>query len=377
VSTDTAIAPILGELPAAGRPGGRRRVLRWSAAVVLLAAPLSLLGFLPRSVGARWGAVLSMTRSVSVGWMVVLAVVWLAGLLAHSLVLTSSLPGLTSRRAVSLNLAGSAVANSVPLGGAISVGVTSAMVRSWGFAPVALGAYLTVSTAWNLLVRLLVGAVGLSWLAATQSGDIWGAGSVMLGVAGVVVALLGLALARERSTARLSGLMAAGVNLMLRSRGPRADERRRRAALTGVRVRRQTFRLIARSWARLSIGMIGYLALLSLLLDLCLRAIGSPEGFMLVIAAVGVERLVSAVPITPGGAGVAELGLVACLTVSGVPPVTAVTATFLYRLFTFFMEIPVGLMVTVAWGVTRRRAHRAAVAVRVPTGAGVDFSAMT
>jgi uncharacterized membrane protein YbhN (UPF0104 family) len=49
--------------------------------------------------------------------------------------------------------------------------------------------------------------------------------------------------------------------------------------------------------------------------------------------------------------------------------VTAVAATFLYRLFTFFLEIPVGLMVTLAWGMTRRRARRAA-AVLVATGAG-------
>ena len=132
---------------------------------------------------------------------------------------------------------------------------------------------------------------------------------------------------------------------------------RRLLALSFIRVRRQALRLIARSWPRLSLGMLGYLALLALLLDLCLRAIGSPQAVLVVVAAVGVERLASAVPLTPGGAGVAELGLVGCLTVCGVDPVTAVAATLLYRLFTFFLEIPAGLLVTAGWGLSRRRSR--------------------
>ena len=159
-----------------------RRVLRGAVAALLLLVPVALLGLLPRTTGVSWTDVLAAVRSVSVGWLlVVLSAVWWAGLVAHSLVLTSSLPGLTSRRAVSLNLAGSAVANSVPLGGALSMGVTTAMARSWGFAPVALGAFLTVSAVWNVLVRLIVGLLALTWLAVTQTGHIWQASGVMLG----------------------------------------------------------------------------------------------------------------------------------------------------------------------------------------------------
>jgi putative heme transporter len=332
-----------------------RRAGRRVLAAGLLAAPLSLVAFVPRSAGSTWHDVLHALRALSPGWVLVLSVVWLAGLVAHSLVLTSSLPGLTSRRALSLNLAGSAVANSVPMGGAISVGLTGAMARSWGFAPVALGAYLMVSTTWNVLIRLLAGMFGLTWLALTQSGALWRNSVWVLAAACGALVLFGAALARERSTARLGGLVGGLVDRVRRTVTADAGERRVRMAFTFVRVRRQALRLIGRTWPRLSLGMVGYLALLTLLLDLCLRAIGSPQGLALVAAAVGVERLVSAVPITPGGAGVAELGLVACLTLSGVSPVAAVTATFLYRLFTFFLEIPVGLVVAVGWGLARRR----------------------
>lgn len=341
-----------------------RRAVRRLVALLLLAAPLTLVGLVPRSAGSTWSDVIGAVRGVSLGWLPALSIVWLAGLVAHSLVLTSSLPGLTSRRALGLNLAGSAVANAVPMGGAISVGLTGAMARSWGFAPVALGAYLTVSMAWNVLVRLLAGVFGLTWLAVTQSGTLWRSSIGVLGAAAGVLALTGLALARERSTARLGGVVGAVVALATRTPPELARDRRRGMALTLVRVRRLTLRLVGRAWPRLSVGMVGYLALLVLLLDLCLRAIGAPQGLMLVAAAVGVERLVSAVPVTPGGAGVAELGLVACLTLGGVDPVAAVAATFLYRLFTFFLEIPVGLVVAMGWGLARRRARLAAESMR-------------
>lgn len=337
-------------------------MLRGAVAALLLLVPIALLGLLPRTTGASWTDVLAAVRSVSVGWLVVLSAVWWAGLVAHSLVLTSSLPGLTSRRAVSLNLAGSAVANSVPLGGALSMGVTTAMARSWGFAPVALGAFLTVSAVWNVLVRLIVGLLALTWLAVTQSGNIWQASGAMLGSVVLAVLLAAWVLARERSTARFGWR----IGMLLNGFG-RAQRRRHEAtgrvvdhstalALSFIRVRRQALLLIAVSWARLSLGMLGYLALLALLLGLCLRAVGSPQPVLVVVAAVGVERLASAVPLTPGGAGVAELGLVGCLTVCGVNPVTAVAATLVYRLFTFFLEIPAGLLVTAGWGLARRRA---------------------
>jgi uncharacterized membrane protein YbhN (UPF0104 family) len=372
VSLGSPLAPDHPAVDPAAHRGSRtaRLAARRALAAGLLLAPLTLVGLVPRSAGSTWPDVLGAVRGVSVGWLLALSVVWLAGLVAHSLVLTSSLPGLTSRRALSLNLAGSAVANAVPMGGAISVGLTGAMARSWGFAPVALGAYLTVSMAWNVLVRLLAGVFGLTWLAVTQSGTLWRNSVWVLSAAAGVLVLAGIALARERSTARLGALVGAAVGLVRRTPPELSRDRRRGFALTFIRVRRLTLRLIARAWPRLSIGMVGYLALLTLLLDMCLRAIGSPQSLMLVAAAVGVERLVSAVPITPGGAGVAELGLVACLTLSGVNLVVAVAATFLYRLFTFFLEIPVGLVVALGWGLARRRARVAAESMRSAAALG-------
>jgi uncharacterized protein (TIRG00374 family) len=50
------------------------------------------------------------------------------------------------------------------------------------------------------------------------------------------------------------------------------------------------------------------------------------------------------VPVTPGGLGFVEAGLTATLTLAGVPPGTAVVATFAYRLFSYWLQLPLGLV---------------------------------
>jgi putative heme transporter len=82
---------------------------------------------------------------VSPATLVGLAAVWIAGLWAHSFVLAASLPGLTKRRALTLSLTGSAVANVLPLGGAACTGLNFAMTSRWGFSPSAFAGFLTVT----------------------------------------------------------------------------------------------------------------------------------------------------------------------------------------------------------------------------------------
>lgn len=358
--------------PRASVPPLTRRVTGWATGAALLAATVALLVLVPRMAGTTWTAVASLAGHVRPVWLLALGGVWLAGLVAHSLVLTSSLPGLSAHRALGLNLAGSAIANTVPLGGAVSVGLTSAMVRSWGFKPGATGAFLTVSGVWNLLARLVAGLIAMVWVVHAIPGSRTAATAIVsIAVSAAVIAVAAAAVASERGAAR-AGLVMAAVVARVRA----VVSARRRAsldprgealvlALAVVRARRDVLRLVRRSWARMSMGMIGYLALLALLLVICLRALGDPSTLVLAAAAVGVERVVTAVPLTPGGAGVGEVALIACLTAGGVNPLVAVAAALTYRAFTFFMEIPVGFVVAAVWGLGARRRRSASAAVAV------------
>ncbi|MGH2827628.1 MAG: lysylphosphatidylglycerol synthase transmembrane domain-containing protein, partial [Actinomycetota bacterium] len=79
-----------------------------------------------------------------------------------------------------------------------------------------------------------------------------------------------------------------------------------------------------------------------------------------VLAAFAFIRLISALPITPGGLGVVELGLTAALIAAGGDREEVVAGVLVYRAFTYLLPIPFGALTYVAWrrGAKRRAAAR-------------------
>ena len=90
-----------------------------------------------------------------------------------------------------------------------------------------------------------------------------------------------------------------------------------------------------------------YLALLC-----ALRAVGANPQPSLVLLAYTAAELLALIPLTPGGLGFVEAGLVGTLTLAGVPASDAVTATLLYRIVAYWLPIPAG---GVAYVLFRRR----------------------
>ena len=73
-----------------------------------------------------------------------------------------------------------------------------------------------------------------------------------------------------------------------------------------------------------------------------------------VLLAYVVSQALAIVPITPGGVGFVDLGLTGMLVLIGVPADTAVIGTLLYRLFSFWLPIPLGLFAWTGWRLSRR-----------------------
>jgi uncharacterized protein (TIRG00374 family) len=72
-----------------------------------------------------------------------------------------------------------------------------------------------------------------------------------------------------------------------------------------------------------------------------LDALGRPG---LVLLAFCAAQLLAQIPVTPGGLGFVEAGLTATLALAGVPAGDAVVATFVYRLFAYWLQLPFGLL---------------------------------
>ena len=85
-----------------------------------------------------------------------------------------------------------------------------------------------------------------------------------------------------------------------------------------------------------------YLSLL-----VALAAVGATPRPGLVLLAFCTAQLLAQIPVTPGGLGFVEAGLTATLALIGVPAGEAVLATFAYRLFSYWLSLPLGLVAAV------------------------------
>jgi uncharacterized protein (TIRG00374 family) len=110
--------------------------------------------------------------------------------------------------------------------------------------------------------------------------------------------------------------------------------------------------LVRHRWLALTTStLVSHLSLYAVLL-VSLRVAGVPDrhvGWAEVLAVFAFARLVTAIPITPGGVGVVELALIAGLTEAGGDGARVVAAVLLHRLLTFVLPIGIGAVTYLYW----------------------------
>lgn len=299
--------------------------------------------------GVRAPAVEDVIEGVTPLRLLLLAAVWLGGLGVYSLVLSAALPGLGARRGLLLNLSGSAVANLIPLGGAFATALNWRMLRRWGHSNAAFVAFSLLANALDVLAKLALPVVAAATLVAL-SLDVPEVLEIASGVCGLaIVGMLALHLWSVRPPPSAERPSAAR---------PSDRDWRGRAVTLRARLRASGRRIDAvfrRRWPVLLGGSAGYVAAQVLLLGMSLHAVGLAVPLTTILVAAAIERLGTVVPITPGGAGVAEIGTIAWLVASGLDPASVVAGVLLYRVFLVVMEIPVGGALLAGWAWVQRR----------------------
>ncbi|MEU7983479.1 lysylphosphatidylglycerol synthase transmembrane domain-containing protein [Streptosporangium canum] len=339
--------------------------------VASLALAATLVRFLPQIVAALTGKHVSWTQIgaqfARLSWQMValMAVVWLASLLAYTFVLTASLPGLTHSQALTLNAAGSAVSNLLPFGGAAGVAMTIAMTKGWGFPLRAVVVSTLSSGIWNTMFRFVLPAVGIVALllsgqelspAVTNAGWV---GSLSLLALVVVVAA---ALYWDRAAAVLGRALDAVARLL--PRGVRPAEHTLSRALEKLRA--DTSDVVRHRWRGLTLGMVFFLGLQWLLLVCCLQATGAYPGLAQSIAVFALSRVLTTALVTPSGTGIMEAGTVGALVFFGAPLDSATAAALLFGFWTYTVEIPFGGLALGAWALLRRRENAASASDKEP-----------
>ena len=284
---------------------------------------------------SAWSEVVAILRQVQPEQLLLLTVIWLGGLAVYSLVLSAALPGLGVPRSLLLNLSGSAVSNVVPLGGAVGTALNWRMVTRWGHSSNAFAAFCLLTNALDVLTKLvlpLVAVAGLTLVSAHVPTTPVGDGGR------AVRQCWWRACWSSRSSAGSPWERTAATGSPMRLREQVRDSWLRIRELLRTRLRRGCCTASA-----------GYIAAQVALLDVSLHTVGLHPPLTVVIMAAAIERLGTLLPITPGGTGVAEVGAIAWLVGTGLPPVEVVAGVLLCRIFLVVMEIPLGSALLAGW----------------------------
>jgi len=340
MSTETGIDP---EAPApAGTPKSkRRRVLQ---ALFSLALVVAIFVFVLPQV-ADFSKVWSDIRAMT--WLELTTLVAIAAwnLATYWFVWVACLPGLTLGQAAVATEASTAVSNTVPGGSYLAVAITYTMFHSWGFRRSVITLALLVSGIFNNFAKLAVPVLALVFLALQGNVTAGRVTAGLLGIAALIGAVIVfvLALRTEGSAARIgntSARVASFFTRLLRRPPPTGWD------IAVTRFREKTIDLLRARWHVITVTTLMSHLSLYLVLLVTLRNIGVSEAevnWAEVLAAFAFARLVTAIPLTPGGLGVVELALTTTLAAAGGDKAQVVASVLVYRVLTYVLPIPIGV----------------------------------
>jgi uncharacterized protein (TIRG00374 family) len=236
-------------------------------------------------------------------------------------------------------LAGNGIAKVAPGGGAVGAAlqyrmlVQSGLVRSTAVAGLTAANVLTLAVVLALPVlavpAIVRGSVDRSLVEATIAGVAVFAAMFAIGV--LMLALDGPLKAVGRIVQRV------------RNRVRRGAEPLRELPARLLAERDRILRTVGPRWKAALASTVGRWAFDYGTLLAALAAVGATPRPALVLLAFCAAQLLAQIPLTPGGLGFVEAGLTATLALAGVGAAEAVLATFAYRLFTYWLPLPLGL----------------------------------
>jgi uncharacterized protein (TIRG00374 family) len=267
-------------------------------------------------------------------------------------------PQLSFGRAMVMTQSTTAVANTVPAGSAIGIGMTYTMLGSWGYSRSKSTTAVLVSGVWNSFIKLGMPVLALA-LVLLQGGA--GGGRVtaaLLGIAGLAGSIVVFALIlRSEEGARRFGLLAGRLasRLLGLVRRPPVHG----WELATVKFRSRTIALVEHRWIPITVtSLVSHLSLYLVLL-VALRDVGVSDAevsWAEVLVVFAFARLATAIPFTPGGLGFVEALLIAGLTAAGGDRDQVTAAVLVYRALTWGLPIVVGVFTYLWW---RRSSIRA------------------
>ena len=244
------------------------------------------------------------------------------------------------RPVIASQLAGNALAKVAPGGGALGAALQYKMLVQSGVAQSRAVAGLTAA---NLLVFAVVLALPVLAVPAIFRGVVPRTlTEATLAGLGVFAVLFG-AVCAAPGARRRACMGGSHDSARAESAAPWLAAAEAAAAAAAARAR-PILATLGPRWKRAVAATVGRWAFDYATLLAALAAVGSTPRWSLVLLAFCAAQLLAQIPVTPGGLGFVEAGLTATLALAGVGAGDALLATFAYRLFTYWLPLPLGLV---------------------------------
>jgi putative heme transporter len=332
------------------------RVLQIALAVIIVVAVFAAVIPQIASYGDVWRTLADLTALQ----LAMIAAAALLNLCTYWLQSIAAMPGLTLPMAAVQTQTTTTVANTVPGGGAVAVGLSFAMFRSWGYSDAEVVRFTLVTGIWNTYIKLGLPVIALTLLAVSGQANQQLVVGAAIGIALLVasVGLLALILWKESFAERIGSALQRPVGWVQHRlhRDPGNDW-----GDAAVRFRDDTVDLLRSRWLWLTLATVASHVSLFLVLLASLRVLGVSQGevsWIEALAAFAFARLVTALPVTPGGVGVIELSYIGTLVWAGGDRASVVAAVLLFRALTYFLQIPLGAVTYPIWERTKDRWDR-------------------
>jgi uncharacterized protein (TIRG00374 family) len=323
----------LDAAPAQARRSAIRRTVFWlvvSGVSLYLVAPSIIETF------SSWEQI----QQLSPAWLAAMAGLQAAALACVWALQRVSIPGSRWQPIIAAHLTSNALAKIVPGGSPMASALQYRMLVAAGLTPAAIVSGLTAASLLVFAVMLALPLLAIpSILRGGVQHDLLNAAVVGLIVFVLLFALGAVLLTTDRLLLWVGRTVQRIRNRLRRRAAPLEQlpqrligERDRIIDTLGPRWKRA----LAAALARWGFDFGCLLAALK-----ALDALGRPG---LVLLAFCSAQLLSQIPVTPGGLGFVEAGLTATLALAGVPAGAAVVATFAYRLFAYWLQLPFGLL---------------------------------
>jgi len=307
----------------------RRAVLRSALGIALVVAVFAEI--VPRI--ANYGSVGNQIANVSAAWAMALAAGSLVDVLTTPLPWQAVLPELPFVGALAFTQASTALTTVLPGGAPLGMAISFGFLRRMRVSSGQAGFAVAVTGIWSQVMILVYPLVGAVLVFAT--GNLTNSTAAIAGVSAAAGALIvGLTFAALRSprAALWLGDTAARIGAWLASLVRRSPPNWSGEAL--VRLRQDRLGLLSRRWPALTIATLANQLSAYLVFEFSLLAVGisvasipPSEAFL----AWAIGRVLSSLPLTPGGIGVVELGMIGTLLGFGAPHAHVVAAVLLYR----------------------------------------------